>query len=215
MGKSVYAAGIQSALLTIEPQELFLKPNEKGLFSVWVRGVENLYGAELKVRYDPAIFEVLDGEPSQEGVQVALTDVFREGFVAVNQVDQKHGTIIFAATRVNPAPPFQGEGALIQIAVMAKTNGETDITLDGAILANRDGRPIEFEARKAHLKVSETASKNTSASEVTQSGQEQKGERRAEGEAIQPLFLMAAGGGILLLIVALLFVIRALRRRES
>jgi hypothetical protein len=208
--------GKGTALLTLEPQTLFLKPGEQGQISVWVREVADLYGAEIKIRYDPSVLEVVDSDPNRDGVQVTLSEVFRDGFVAVNQVDNQNGLITVAATRLNPAPPFQGEGELIEITINAKAIGASDLVFDQAILANRNGMPIEFEAQKASFTVNEKLPESASISQQSENDQiREEEERRVEEEKVQLILLLAAIGGILLLIASSILVIRASRRRHA
>ena len=57
--------------------------------SVAVTDVQDLYGMELHLRFDPAVVQVADADPGKDGIQVAAGDFLSADFVAQNQADNR------------------------------------------------------------------------------------------------------------------------------
>lgn len=85
---------------------------------VHLADVVDLYGVEVKLRYDPTQLEAQDAYPHLEGVQIFPGPFLaaEKHFVVTNVVDTESGLIHFAVTLLNPAPPVSGEGVLATIA---------------------------------------------------------------------------------------------------
>jgi len=83
---------------------------------VSARGVRGLYGADFQLGYDTAQVEVIDSLVGP-GVQVEPGEAFQTGvgLVAENRADAEGGTVDFAATRLDPAPPLDGDVVLATI----------------------------------------------------------------------------------------------------
>ncbi|GAB4460426.1 MAG: hypothetical protein Kow0031_39960 [Anaerolineae bacterium] len=98
---------------------------------VVAENVTDLYGLEFLLSYDPAAVEVIDLRPEQDGVQLnpgTLLPV-EQGFVVANQANPGAGTISFAMTLLNPAPPVSGSGPLAQLSLRKLNNAPTVIDL--------------------------------------------------------------------------------------
>jgi hypothetical protein len=99
--------------------------------------VENLYGVEATIRFDPAILEVVDADAGQTGVQVHRGSWLPAStHVVTNQADNAGGVIQFAATLVAPAPALTGSGQLISIPFRAKVGGSTPIAFTAVKLVD-------------------------------------------------------------------------------
>lgn len=112
-----------------------------------------MYGIELHLKFDPQIIELTDNDPSKDGVQIQAGDWLKAGFAAQNVVDNKQGKLDFAATLLNPAEPLQGAGSLVSLTVTAKGEGAAVLTLESAILANREGEAIPYSWQNGQIKV--------------------------------------------------------------
>jgi hypothetical protein len=89
------------------------------------------------------VVEVVDADPGQAGVQMALGTFLDSGFVVLNAADNVTGTVRFAMTQLNPSLPKSGTGALIVIRLRGKqVSGGTPLTLTHAQLAKRDGTAL-------------------------------------------------------------------------
>lgn len=120
---------------------------ERLVVDVMADNVTELYGAEFRLTYDPALFRVQDANPDQEGPQVAVGTLLSadEGFVVANQVDEAVGTITFAMTLLNPAPAVNGSGALARVSFQVLQNGPSTINVEHAKLVAVDLQTIPSE----------------------------------------------------------------------
>lgn len=146
------------ALLALAPLALaqngtrvYLQPVESasGLLTVEVltENVTDLYGVELHLKYDPAVLEIQDGKADQEGVQIepgALLPV-NQGFVVANQADQGQGTILYALTLLNPAPPVNGSGPVARITFKVLQDVPSTISIEQATLVSVNLQTIPSE----------------------------------------------------------------------
>src|SRR5512139_386501 len=108
--------------------------------AVEVVDVQDLYGIDIALTFDPNVVEVVDANPGQAGVQMALGTFPDSGFVVLNAADNVTGTVRFAMTQLNPSLPKSGTGALMVIRLRGKqVSGSTPLTLTHAQLARRDG----------------------------------------------------------------------------
>jgi hypothetical protein len=130
---SAQAQAQQSANVYLQPVE----PVEGRLVvDVMAENVTDMYGAEFRLRYDPAVFAVQDADPNREGIQIepgALLPADK-GFVVANQVNEAEGLITFALTLLNPAPPATGSGPLARVAFTILQAGPSTIQVEKAKL---------------------------------------------------------------------------------
>jgi hypothetical protein len=108
-------------------------------------GVENLYGAEVHLAFDPAILQVQDADPGTPGEQIAPGKAFGKSssFVALNRIDNNQGTIDLAVTLVNPAEPLQGRIVLATFGVLAAKAGSAEIRFAQVLLADRNANALK------------------------------------------------------------------------
>ena len=108
---SAQAQAQQSANVYLQPVE---SAEGQLVVNVMVENVTDMYGAEFQLRYNPAVFSVQDTDPNREGIQIEPGTLLPadKGFVVANQVNEAEGTITFALTLLNPAPPATGSGPL-------------------------------------------------------------------------------------------------------
>ncbi len=155
-----YAAA-ETASMTITPVTLALQPGETANLEISVDNVQDLYGIELHLKFDSQVVELVDADPSKDGVQIQAGEWLKAGFAAQNTVDNEQGTLDFAATLLNPAEPLQGAGSLVSLRVKAKGAGISVLTLEGAILANREGEAIPYTWQAGEISVAVQGQKPT------------------------------------------------------
>lgn len=139
------------AVLHPDPLSLGLRSGEQGTISIRVDGVENLYGLEFHLQFDPSIVEVVPADPAKP---LKPGDWLKGGFVAVNKADNTKGTIDYAVTLLNPAPPVSGGGAVATITLRGKKDGTSPLKISKAILATREASEIESELQDGAIGVS-------------------------------------------------------------
>lgn len=188
-GFALEASASPTTTLHTDPSALGLKPGEQGALVLVVEDVQDLYGAEVHLAFDPNIVEVVDANAAQAGVQIQSGDWLTNTFVAANMADNAAGQIDYAVTLLNPAPPMSGSGALATITFKAKAKGSSALTIEKAILATRDAVEIQAEWRDGAIGVSASGkAPNASASTAASN--------------TDTVLAIAAGVGMLAFIVA-------------
>jgi hypothetical protein len=114
---------------------------------VIVENVSELYGAEFRLRYDPAVLSVQDLNANQSGIQIESGTLLPadQGFVVANKVDEAQGVITFAMTLLNPAPAVSGTGPLARVTFNTLQGGGSTISVEHAKLVAADLQTIASE----------------------------------------------------------------------
>ncbi len=188
------------AVLRFAPPELGLAPGAQETLYFFIQDVQDLYGLEFQLAFDPNVVEVVDADPDQEGVQIWPAEWWKDGFVAVNKVDNEIGRIDFAATLLRPALPASGTRAIAAISFAARKTGSSTLRVKSAILSTRNAEVIAFTKQVGRIVVN---------------GSDQALEVRTNNlsAGLVPGRLALAGAAMLALITALGGFIYVLRRR--
>ena len=140
------AAHVQAAspvTVRLAPASVLVPLGQTADVAVEVVDVQDLYGFDVALTFDPGVVEVVDADPDQLGVQIASGTFLDSGFVVLNQVDNATGTLRLAMTQLNPSPPKSGTGTLIVIRLQGKqVSGGTPLMLTNVQLAKRDGTSL-------------------------------------------------------------------------
>jgi hypothetical protein len=87
-----------------DPLSLGLKPGTEETVTLLFEDVQDLYGIEIHLTFDPDLVEVVDADPGKQDVQIEVEGWLKDSFIAANRADNATGRIDFAATLLNPAP---------------------------------------------------------------------------------------------------------------
>lgn len=110
---------------------------------IYVQDVIDLYGADVRLSFDPGVAQVVDTDPSLPGTQIQpLADFMSPDFVIKKEANNSAGTIWYAATQLNPSPPVSGSGPLARITFHANTAGSFVMPITSAQLSKAGGIPI-------------------------------------------------------------------------
>lgn len=165
---SLWAGAIQAqATPTVftRPEITTIAPGAGRTIEIWVKDVNDLYGVDLKIRFDPAIVEVRDSDPDRVGIQIEPGSFLSPatGFIAMNEVNPATGEIRYAMTEVNPAPPVSGTGVIVRVTFRGRAEGQSAITLLDVKLADRNAEPIAAQVVNGQVVVQGTAPVSPSA----------------------------------------------------
>ena len=118
-----------------------------------VDDVVDLYGAEIHLRFDPALLEVVDASGSTDGVRLEAGGFLKVGFTVINAVDNAAGSTSYAVTQMPPSRAVTGSGNLLWFSVRAKAPGTTALQVESLILASAMGEaiPLTVDAAGATL----------------------------------------------------------------
>jgi hypothetical protein len=120
---------------------------------VRVSDVSNLYGVEFHLSFDAEMIEVIDADPTTDGIQISPGDLLvpgvSENVTSLNQADSGEGMIDFAMTLVTGDESVSGSGILATIGLRCISQGSTEIVFENPVdgqtpvkLADGDGKPI-------------------------------------------------------------------------
>jgi general secretion pathway protein D len=114
------------AVLSFDPPTLDQAPGTTFAVNVSVTGAQNVYSIPAQVRYDPKTLELVNVSSgpflSKDGQAVAL----------VNRNDPLTGTLNVTATRPPGAGGVSGDGQVFTLTFMAKTSGQSSLTIGRA-----------------------------------------------------------------------------------
>jgi hypothetical protein len=190
-----------AAVVRLDPPVLTLGPGEEASATVVFDSAEEIYGAELSLRFDPAVVEVVDADAAREGVQAQAGPWLRDGFVAVNRADNAAGALDFAGTLMRPAPAVSGSQVIATFTVRARGSGSATLDLTRAILATRDGVPLNSSVEPGRVAVGGAEQAGQDAAPITAAVPAER--TVAPTAQINPVALVALGAvaavGVMLL----------------
>jgi hypothetical protein len=115
--------------------------------AVRIDDVVELYGADIRLSFDPSRLQVVDANANKPGIQLQpLTAFLSPDFLLLNTADNTSGTAGYAATQLNPRPPATGSGDLLTIQFLGSAPGPAPLTFTKVQLADRYGVEIPAAA---------------------------------------------------------------------
>jgi hypothetical protein len=206
---SAAGAAAQAAVVRPEPGAVTLEPGTEARVDLLFEGVQDLYGLEVHLSFDPSLVEVLDADADAPGVQLAAADWLAGAFVAVNQADNAAGRIDFAATLLNPAEPVSGDHVFATFTLRARGAGSGVLHIEEAILATRDGVVIASSWRDGKLDVGAAGQEG-----AVGQGEEEPASSTGLLQNTRLLVILAAGAVVgFVLAVGILLIVVLFRRR--
>jgi hypothetical protein len=151
-GWGVPFASATTTSLTFVPASVSLDIGGEAWVSILINEVTDLYGADVRLAFNPAIIEILDAIPG-DPISLQLGDMPYPDFVMKNQADNTNGTIWYAVAQLYPREPASGSGFLAHIHLRAKNEGTTELTFTSHDLVTRDGLPIPHSVGSCTIRV--------------------------------------------------------------
>ena len=117
--------------------------------------IEDLYGVQFQITYDPDLVRVADGDAGLPGIQLTPAQAFQgsEVFVAVNRADSEAGTIEFIATLLGDTKPMAGDVAVASFSLQAVGSGEAVLDFAEIKLAASDASALSVTGQGVTLAV--------------------------------------------------------------
>lgn len=143
----------EQATLRLVPQTVQIDVNTTTVLDLAITQVSGLYGIEVHLRFDPEVLEIVDADPTREGVQLESGTFPSPDFVALNQVDNAAGTIDYAVTQLSPREPREGSGVVAHMTVRAKQPSTTQIEIVEFILTDTSAGIIDAVGENSQIKV--------------------------------------------------------------
>lgn len=143
---------LPAALVYAQDSRIYLEPVDTTaqtlVLDVVAENVNELYGAEFKLKFDPAVLSVQDVDPNRDGVQIEAGSFLpaNQGFIVVNQADDAEGSVTYALTLLNPAPPVSGTGPLARVTFnVLQPEADSTIEVEDAKLVSFSLQTIPSE----------------------------------------------------------------------
>lgn len=150
-------AQTNQTVVSVQPSTQTIGTGDTAIVEIQVADVSDLFGADLTIRFDPAILQVIDANPLVPGVQVepgAFLDISGgKGFVVKNEADNTTGTINYAATLLSPAPAVSGTGPIVRIAFQGTAPGTSSVKLESVQLSDSSANPIQATIKDGSVTV--------------------------------------------------------------
>ncbi len=124
---AVLTARAQSTQLFVAPASSVVAPGQVFAVGIEVAEVENLFGVDLELAFNPTILEVQ--ELSSGGF---LDPVFE----AHKILDNEAGRVRYVAALMGPVPAVSGSGVLAHVTFRALVAGHSDLEFTAAVLAD-------------------------------------------------------------------------------
>jgi hypothetical protein len=147
-----------SAVLHTNPQTTSLKVGETTTIELMIADIQGLYGAEVHLKFDPEVLEVVDAAPDTDGVQLEPGTLPSPDFVVQNRADNDTGVIDYAVTQLPPSEPGEGSGVIARITFRAIKPSVSSIQFEQFLLADTIGGNIDALPQDGQIKVQSRSS---------------------------------------------------------
>jgi hypothetical protein len=148
------SAQADGAVVRPEPRVLEIGEGQLAMLEVVLENAAELYGVDVRASFDPEVVEVLDADPTKDGVQMIPGSFLKPDFVVRNLADNKAGTLLYVLTQVNPTPPASGTGVLFSVRFRGKAAGRnSDLKVASVEMADRHGVKLKVQPQDGTIRV--------------------------------------------------------------
>lgn len=161
VGPAAAAGPSQDAIVRPDPLISAVPLGGQVVVSLYVQDVQGLYGADIRLGFDPAVLAVQDMDLAVSGVQIAPLSAFlKPDFVvrnsACNEVGPAcpaAGVVRYAVTQVNPSAPASGSGAIAAVTFKRLSHDVTTLRITAHDLSDRSGVTIPSVAQDGSVEL--------------------------------------------------------------
>lgn len=144
----------QSAVIRPDPPRLDIGEGQVETIAIVLEGAQDVYAIDVQASFDPAVVEVVDADPNQEGIQLIPGDFVKPDFAVRNTADNVAGTLQYVVTQVNPTEPASGAGIVVSILFRGKALGaQSELTITAVQIADRRGMKLDIQPQMSALTV--------------------------------------------------------------
>lgn len=154
LSASEYGDG--GATIRLDPLTVDLSPGQAATVNVLLENAAEVYGIDMRARFDPAFIEIVDADPAQDGIQMTPGSFLKPDFVVRNTVDNGAGTLQYVVTQVNPTQPATGSGVVLTLNVRGKTSGQSELKFDSVQMADRRGQSLAVQPQNGVIRVGQS-----------------------------------------------------------
>jgi len=151
--------------LRCEPGALAGYVGQPLVFDIYVEEIVGLWGADVRMGFDPALAQLVDADPHAEGIQIEIRDDFLgANFVLRKNGDNDTGEIRYAVTYLNGPwdhQPATGSGSLARVTLEPIMPGAFTMPFTYYVLNDVDGFVIEAAAVECPVTITEAPDPTT------------------------------------------------------
>ena len=155
------------AVIRLQPATAQLSVGGTFPIQVVVENVNDLSSALVNLDYDPSVLEVVDADPSTEGVQIELGPFLSPDYVDLNQANLDLGYIDFQFGQDPLTPAAEGSGVIATITFRGRAAGTSPITFSDLFLTDTTGFGIMATEQGGQIVVSGAAPAPTATPSAT------------------------------------------------
>ena len=142
-GAVAYAA---TPTVVPDPSVVTVAVGQTADINIRLQDVSDVYGIDVRLRFDPFTMEIVDADQSKDGVQVQAGGFPQPDFTVRNVVDNAMGTADYAVVQLNPTLPASGSGTIFSVKVRGKVAGrQSTLSVDAVTVADRSGNTIAVQ----------------------------------------------------------------------
>jgi hypothetical protein len=129
-----------NGMAEIRLQNVPIQDEKLLVVDVTLADIKDLYGAEIRLKYDPARLRVRDDNRRLEGTQISPGPLIAANarFVVTNLANAETGQIDFIFTLLKPAAPISGDGVLATVVFEIAAPGPYQVDVAGAQLVSAE-----------------------------------------------------------------------------
>ncbi|MGB9591497.1 MAG: cohesin domain-containing protein [Candidatus Kryptoniota bacterium] len=121
--------------------------------AIVLENAQDVYGVDIRARFDPTMVEIVDEDNQKEGVQMLPGQFPKPDFLVRNQADNTVGNLMYVITQVNPSPPANGNGVVFWIEMRGKVMGESPFVIEFVDAADREGKTLTLDKQNGTIRV--------------------------------------------------------------
>jgi hypothetical protein len=142
------------AIVRPEPKLLNVGQGQVETLEILLENAQDVYGIDVRASFDPAVVEVVDADPSRDGIQMTPGSFVKPDFMVRNVADNEAGTLQYVITQVNPSEPVTGTGVILSVQFRGKVLGQqSELTIGFVEIADRRGVKLSVQGQNGALAV--------------------------------------------------------------
>lgn len=148
------AAAQAGSIVRVDPPNFEVGQGQVEQVDIVIENAQDVYGIDVRAKFDPSIFEIADADTAADGVQMIPGSFIKPDFLVRNTADNQKGTLQYVITQVNPTQPVNGNGVVVSLLVRGKSLGKRgQLTIDFVDIADRRGRKLTVQPKSGTISV--------------------------------------------------------------
>jgi hypothetical protein len=142
-----------ATLLRFDPPVANVEQGHTVPVTLTVENVDNLFGIQIEIAFDPLLVQVADSDPEREGVQMRPGIAPLPHYVVHNDANNESGLLRYTVTQLGPGDGFTGAGPVLSFDVLGVSPGQSALTLKVHELATNNAGAIAHRVAQGSVQV--------------------------------------------------------------